>query len=753
MPKSELIAVRSPEHGLIGWLENTRVALPLKGVEVRFEVVGEVAHVELDQIYHQTAAQALDCLYSFPLPAEAAVHRCEFHVNDRVISARVEELQKARELYDEARRSGKRAALLEGERANLFTLNLANVQPEDLVVVRLAYVQTLERVGRERRLRIPFCPGIRYCPGRPLMGANQGRGVVDDTTQVPDASRISPPRIDALHRDAAYLSIDGVLKISPPDFGGPTTRSHLLRTTIETNQVRVELDQEGAVPDQDFLLGWELPTVLNLSPRAWTTPRDGWTYSLVELRAPVESVGIRREPLDVYFLLDRSGSMEGIKWVKACQASDRLLKRLGEGDRVQVTCFESRFRDLLPRPQSATEFARAWPTDRIVQLGTEGGTELLPALQHVVTQVEANGKGRKPILVLITDGQVANEQVVVEALRSHPRLVLHAFGIDTVVNDALLTEIARQQRGSCVMLRPDEDIPAAVGRLGSLLASPVVTDLQIPDGWETADGPLPDLYVGQTESAVIRGRRAMLPETWVGRDPSGRETSIRLIVQETASPAVPLLWARRRIRSLESRHDLVAALPLAKEFNLVCQGAAFVAWDEVERVAVASKDVYQPSLEPAGWGIADPSDRRTCLMRACGRAGRGGPLADLPTAGLTDSDGDTEMGMFATQSYRSETSNYLRAPLRPPPWANHPMFRAPLADQVVALITEWLDSISGLRRRLAERRLKKLIAAVARDVGPDPVIQLKEFAQRLSSLFGTTGPFANRLETIRQNAR
>ena len=71
-------AEAKPEpFGLVGWLEQTKIALPLKGVECRFDARGDLLDVEVDQIYHQTAGQPLDCLYSFPLPAGAAVYRCD----------------------------------------------------------------------------------------------------------------------------------------------------------------------------------------------------------------------------------------------------------------------------------------------------------------------------------------------------------------------------------------------------------------------------------------------------------------------------------------------------------------------------------------------------------------------------------------------------------------------------------------------------------------------------------------------------
>ena len=38
------------------------------------------------------------------------------------------------------------------------------------------------------------------------------------------------------------------------------------------------------------------------------------------------------------------------------------------------------------------------------------------------------------------------------------------------------------------------------------------------------------------------------------------------------------------------------AVALARKANLVCRGAAFVAWDDAEKVPVAQEEVYQPRL-------------------------------------------------------------------------------------------------------------------------------------------------------------
>src|SRR6185369_12018066 len=97
----------------------------------------------------------------FPLPADGAVYRCEALINGRVIRARIEEREAARKIVAEKKAEGHRTALVESERDNLFTLSLGNLQPQDLVEVRLAYLQPLRRLASQLTLDLPLCPGVR----------------------------------------------------------------------------------------------------------------------------------------------------------------------------------------------------------------------------------------------------------------------------------------------------------------------------------------------------------------------------------------------------------------------------------------------------------------------------------------------------------------------------------------------------------------------------------------------------------------
>jgi len=197
--------------GLISQLDSNRISLPLEHVEARFRVTGDLASVEMEQIFYQNARKSLDVTYTFPLPGEASVYRCEMHVNNRVVQAIVMEEKEARRVVADKKAQGHRTALVESDRDNLFTLQLGNVAPGDRIKVRFAYLQPLERLGDQLSLRMPFNPGVRYIPGKPLLRSNRGSGVSDDTDEVPDASRLSPPRISRDHPDSATIYVRGTL--------------------------------------------------------------------------------------------------------------------------------------------------------------------------------------------------------------------------------------------------------------------------------------------------------------------------------------------------------------------------------------------------------------------------------------------------------------------------------------------------------------------------------------------------------------
>ncbi len=604
--------------GLFVVIESKRVMLPLKGVECDFSVVSGLAEVSMTQIFRQDNEKALNCEYLFPLPADASVYFCEADINGRTIRAQVRERQEARQITAEKKAAGFRTALVEAERQNLFTLSLGNLQPGDLVIIQLKYFQTLRYLAGAPSIEIPFCPGIRYIPGAPFVRSNKGKGVIDDTDEVPDASRITPVRIDAEHPDAAYVEVRGTLDgkfVHEKDLSSP---SHAIVVRPTGEQLRVSLSEKSEVPDRDFVLRWTEKDAEVVTSRAWICEKEKEIYALLEIRAPKE-VPSERAPVDFYFLVDRSGSMAGEKWNKAVDALQSCMKVLGPADRAMVTFFESRFQDFAEGPLAVQELLGDRQFQALKQLGAAGGTELRPALEHSLEIAAKHSVNRCKNLILITDAQIGNESAILELMKSTPDFPVHCFGIDVALNDSLLLALCRQQGGTFHSLNPNDDIEQAVTSLGRALGHPVLLDLRLTGPWESADAVIPNLYAGQVHYLSARSCSPW-PVELRARAAASKPVKIQFDRQTAAFDVPYLHWSRSRIQRLIAQGHNKAAVDLSIKSNLICPLTAFIAWDESEEVPIASHALIQPVELPARagamqFGLADKLVSSSSLYR------------------------------------------------------------------------------------------------------------------------------------------
>jgi len=167
------------------------------------------------------------------------------------------------------------------------------------------------------------------------------------------------------------------------------------------------------------------------------------------------------------------------------------------------------------------------------------------------------------------------------------------------LNDALLLALCRQQGGSFHSLNPKDDIEQAVTSLGKTLGQPVLLDLQLSEGWEIADAKIPNLYAGQIHYLSARSSNGR-PLELAARTPSLENVKIQFQRQTATIDAPYLHWCRSRIDRLVAEGNERAAVALSVESNLICRLTAFVAWDESERVTVASQHLVQPSMSVNG---------------------------------------------------------------------------------------------------------------------------------------------------------
>src|SRR4030095_8596859 len=87
--------------------------LPLKDTRVEIAVSGVIADVKVVQIYRNEGSRPINASYVFPASTRAAVYAMRMRIGDQVIVAKIKEREQAKNEFNQAKREGKSASLLE----------------------------------------------------------------------------------------------------------------------------------------------------------------------------------------------------------------------------------------------------------------------------------------------------------------------------------------------------------------------------------------------------------------------------------------------------------------------------------------------------------------------------------------------------------------------------------------------------------------------------------------------------------------
>jgi hypothetical protein len=621
------------EAGL-GALCTERGNLPLDRIDVRAEITGLTSRIELTQDFINPFDVPLEASYVFPLPDRGAVTRMQMTADGRVVEAELREREAARQAYDEAIASGRRASIAEEERPDVFTMRVGNILPGERVSVALTLVNPLAYEDGEATFRFPLVVAPRYIPGDALADDAVGDGHADDTDAVPDASRITPPVLLPGFPYPVPLAID--VGIDPAGLTLSEVRSSLHAVATDDGRIRV---QPGERANRDFVLrlrygAEDLTDSLVLVPDA-----DGneGTYQLTVL-PPASSAPPR--PRDLVLVLDRSGSMAGWKMVAARRAAARIVDTLTSGDRFAVLTFDNQVDRPAGLPEGlvdASDRHRYRAVEHLARVDARGGTELLAPFRQALAFLSAaqDGQARDAVVILVTDGQVGNEDQLLRELSGDlHRVRVHAVGIDQAVNAGFLGRLASVGGGRCELVESEDRLDEAMDdihrRIGAPLASSLALRAEGLTAIEDTASParLPDLFPGVP--LVVTGRYrggATGSLTLRGTTREGADWSATVAGQRRAAPAVTAQWARGHLRDLEDRYAAAASEDLEKRivdtslrFGVLCRFTAYVAIDKrVSRVVAeggVQHRVMQPVEIPAGWDQLGTRDGAKLLLGA-----------------------------------------------------------------------------------------------------------------------------------------
>jgi len=618
--------------------------LPLKSTTADVKIVGTIADVKITQMYVNTGKNTLEAIYTFPMSTKAAVYGMTMTIGKRKIRAVIEEKQKARKDYEEAKKEGKRASLLEENRPNVFTMNTANIVPGDTIVVELNYTEVLTPEKGDYTFVYPTVVGPRYS-GKEVDPNNEDNKFIES----PYTTEGTMP---------TYLFDFKLNLYSAIPIENIGCNSHRMDVSYkDLNHIELKLNKaETNGGNRDVIVNYSLKGKSIESGVMLYEGKDE-NFFLMMVQPPAQVLKEDIPPREYIFIVDVSGSMNGQPLDISKNLMRNLVLNLKPTDMFNVVLFSGASRLLNETSLPANEENIKNAVSFVDNTRGGGGTEVLGAL-NVANAIPRADDDVSRTFVIITDGYVAVEQEAFQIVRENKNNTnFFAFGIGRSVNRYLIEGMAFAGNGEPLFITNFQDTEKEVERFRNYINTPVLTRIKLESkGIEIYDvepAGIPDL-MAERPITVFGKYKGKAKGTLTLSGKTGRKTYKQSFDIAAAKPsannlALRYLWARERIKYLDYMENSnsrwwnsTADSSISKEitrlglkYGLMTKYTSFIAIDE----EVVEKDgkpvtVKQPLPLPEGVSNDAVGGGREGMVTYTGNARRLSSSSDETAASL-----------------------------------------------------------------------------------------------------------------------
>lgn len=648
-PDAGLVLLKDIDSGTL--LLNSKepgkyIPAPLLATDVKIDVTGPMARARVTQRFINPGDGWVEGKYVFPLPQNAAVDTLKMLIGDKVIEGQIKEKKQARQIYEEARANGQKASLIEEQRPNVFINSLANIGPNETIVVQIEYQQTVTQDKDTFSLRFPMVVAPRYTPKTaepqtvdfvPGSGWGNLRAPDEKTASSDDLQQppVLNPDMGKVNPVALSVTLDAGFALG--DIESPHHKINLTRDGAD--KASLTLADEVVPADKDFELVWKAAKSATPTAALFREQVGNEDYLLVMLTPPAATSAAKAKPREAIFVIDNSGSMSGPSMDQAKESLLYALKDLKPGDTFNVIRFDDTLTVLFPKAVPADGENLTTARNFVSGLTANGGTEMLPALQASLNDTHPDDDSHVRQVIFLTDGAISNERELFSEITQHlGRSRLFTVGIGSAPNSYFMTRAAEAGRGTFTHIGEEEQVVSRMTDLLAKLSHPVMTDITAfwPDSAksESWPNPVPDLYAG--EPIVISARMPKAQGTLILKgEQAGEAWEVHMAIDAGAArPGIGKLWAQRKIESLEADALLSddqngtdrQILQTALDHHLVSRLTSLVAIDVTpsrpDGKPLVAKDM--PVNLPSGWDFdkvfgeqgAAPGNAKRAMMAA-----------------------------------------------------------------------------------------------------------------------------------------
>lgn len=614
-------------------------AIVVPQVKVHANVRDRVARTEIEEVFQNTTDRTLEGIYTFPLPHDASIVRFAMEIQGQWMEGEVVEKGRAVKIFNSVVADYMRPrdpALLEWKGGNTFQIRIFPIFPKAKQRILLWYTQTLPAEGNARRYVYPL--------------PRTGKVGLDQFTFTAD-----------VQADQEIRELRTPMYASGIDLRGP--------------KAQVEFDKASFHPRQDLVMEWTVPQYDKPQVYQGAGRQEGEDPYFMAVLRPQLPVSDNKAaaglgPRDHVFVVDTShGTAPGdLKASVAAVAS--YLAQLGPEDRFNVLAADQEVRRWSPSLQSVSHESVTQALAFLESQQAGGATDLEGMFQAAREDLAGARPDATPVLIYLGDGQATlgelRHEPLLESLEGRPeerRPVIHAIGVGSQINVALLRVLTRRFGGVLEQLNRGEDVPGRVARMalgarrpslrqGTLTFSSDKVELVYPTH-------VPTLRYGEELVVVGRYRGRVDGQVTltglVGDEPFAQPFAIALDpTQADPKSFVPRLWAQRHIEQLtlygnqENRQEIIDT---SKRHTVMSRYTTFLVLESerMYRRFKVDRDTnrqYWDAQKPQTASNRDAEDAERKEEAASGEAAPAGePAPAMDAFAASDADKDTAQPM------------------------------------------------------------------------------------------------------------
>ena len=563
----------------------------LKNVVISGNICGEFVEFVIEQTFENLGEDNIEAIYSFPIPDTGIITGLEVSLGGHSIKAMVEEKGKAKELWDKALEEGVNTLSLEGDSDNIYNITIGNILPNEVVKIKISYMDQLTLEDEVYKLIIPEIEGP--------IGINNG---IKENPSDYDVS------MNLLIESFERLKIWSPSHEIEKEYGSPT----LVKVTLK----------KGEALNREFILLMEEETEYEFSAMSYSFPKHIKDESIVYLKVfPDIEEGEDRKPVNYLFLMDISNDMgdNNLSEIKTSLALG--LRNLNKDDKFNILAFHDELNpfesEFLESSEENVDKAIAW----LKTLNYGNGADINEALKWALDQ------GEDSVIILFTNDEAENEEQILSYMRGNIKENrIFPIGVEDKANKYFIREIAAISGGRADFIKKEEKIGELILRQFNRIIGPQIDVREIYFGGETLSTyPRTIEYIYDLEPfsifAKVKGiaKGPAVIKGFIADKPFQQEIPIDYFELKENAYLIEKVWTRKRIEALEEKMDSFRGIErdamgrkvveLSKDYGIISSKTSFIMTEVIEEPLlgiainkILPLDVSEETMENLSYG-------------------------------------------------------------------------------------------------------------------------------------------------------